>query len=132
MLFIRYLIQHVPSGYTTTHANTPTPPSVTLENVRSYLVQQHGPFIEVTWSRVEGVDHPVNTGWSFKVPDTIDVDGDREEWELLALPMWQDPDTGRQLSPYMYSAEQGRDFRAMADEGLVDRVVAVPLVHEEW
>lgn len=89
------------------------------------------PPTELALTSVPGVTEPVAIGWVFRVPENFEVPGSREEFEMVLIPMFDNPGTGERLSVFATLAEERSEMRALFDEGVLDELHEISLHQRE-
>lgn len=79
------------------------------------------------YTRVEGLDEPVNIGWVFAVPERFTVPAQHDDFELLLIPMVTDPDDRSLVSLFVRLAEQRQEFQHLHEGGVADSFTVVTL-----
>lgn len=70
---------------------------------------------------------PVQIGWVFHAPDYMVLPGPHEQFEMILVPMVEDPTGGAPVSLFVQLARQGRDLQEMFDAGELDEFHHVTL-----
>ena len=107
------------------------PGSVDFTNVRSWLVDRFGPVLNVARSITsEGED--IAIGWTFALPDGLNVEGPRDGFEIVMVPMLTDPETGEFISAFMWQAEEKARWLKLRSDGKVDKMTVDTVPEQPW
>ncbi len=77
------------------------------------------------------VGESIAIGWVFPVPPSFEVPGPLDEFELVVIPMVQDPESPEDLVPF--AIETRRELAELKDlqrQGLIDEVFVISLDQE--
>lgn len=103
------------------------PAGIEPDTMRAYYTQRFGEPLDDAYT-----DGPsgsrVDIGWVFEVPAQFELPGPPDEFEMVVIPVTEDPEQpGMLVSVWLLLAEQRAKFEQLVDEGKVDRLVVVSL-----
>ena len=73
----------------------------------------------------------VSIGWVFPVPQTFEVPGPLDEFEMVVIPMVEDPESPEDLVPFAIdSRRQLAELKDLQKRGIIDDVFVITLDQE--
>ena len=104
---------------------SPVPPNVELDTMRAFYAERFGDSLDSAFTEVPSVGR-VTIGWVFKVPDGFTLPGPAEKFEMLIVPMVEDPDRrGGLVSVWVELAKERAQFEHLFNEGKLDTLTMV-------
>lgn len=104
---------------------------VEVDTVLAVYSRRFGPPTETAYTQVPGINGPVSLGWVFQVPQRFEVPGPKEDFEMVLIPMFDDPESQERVSLFLRLAEQRQQFQEAFDRGDVDSFTRATLEQRE-
>ena len=95
-------------------------PTVKVDTLLAIYTQRFGAPFEFSFTLSPDIEGPIKVGWLFDVPPTLEVPGPPEQFEMVLIPMVDDPDTGNRTSLFLRMAEEHQQFQQLFDRGDLD------------
>jgi hypothetical protein len=100
---------------------------VEVDTLLSTYTRSFGSPFELALTAAPGVDGPVAIGWLFDVPESFELPGAVEDFEMVLIPMFDDPETGERTSVFLRLAETRQAFQGMLERGDIDALTTATL-----
>jgi hypothetical protein len=127
----RVIIQPRGGGELVEMFDTPEDQTVQADALLAHYAQKFGAPFEFSFTLARDIEGPIEIGWLFAVPNTIEVPGPHEQFEMVLIPMFDDPDTGERTSLFLRMAERGEQFHGLFEDGVVTEYQTATLVRPD-
>ena len=130
-ILTRVILQPVGGGEPVEMFDAPEDPAVEVDTLLASYTQRFGAPFEFSFTLAPDIEGPIKVGWLFAVPSNLKVPGPPEEFEMVIIPMVDDPDTGQRTSLFLHMAEQHQQFQDLFDSGDLDEFHTATLAQRD-
>lgn len=109
--------------------DSPEGPSAEADTVLASYTARFGEPIETAWTEAEGVEGPISLGWVFQVPESFELPGPPEEFEMVLIPMLEAE--GSLVSLFVSLAQQRARAEELLASGAVDTLHLATLAQRD-
>lgn len=131
-IITRVIVQPLGGGQPLNDFYRPEDETTEFDTILAVYTRSFGEPFEIALTQVPGVEKPIMIGWLFSVPDTFDLPGPSEQFEMVLIPMFDDLDAGgERTSIFLRLDEQRRAFQGMFDRGVADSLTTATAAWRE-
>lgn len=125
-IITRVILQPRGGGEPLETFDSPEPPEVEADTLLAVYKARFGEPIDVAYTQLPDLGE-VQIGCVFHVPEPMVLPGPHEEFEMLLVPMVDDPAVENSVSLFLQLAEHRRQFEELFDAGKFDEFRQVTL-----
>jgi hypothetical protein len=117
IIFTRVIVQPRGGGDPVENFDSAEDPSTEVDTWLAGYQGRFGEPIDTAFTVAPGIEGPVSIGWLFAVPDSFELPGPSEDFEMVLIPMMVDEESLEEVSLFLRLAEQRQGLQQLFERG---------------